>query len=147
MPEEVWWRWAAPGMLRRMSGFPRLMSCLAAASLFACAGDDDRIGDGGPGDGGMLTTSVGSMTSVGSTAATSGGMTSDPTSATSSADTSEASSGASESTAGSDDGTPERIVPEFALLDVNPTSATFEQLVSPRDHLERASGWYFTEAT
>ncbi len=38
-------------------------------------------------------------------------------------------------------------VPDFALLDVNPTSSTYDQLVSPRDFLHRASGWYFGHAT
>lgn len=37
--------------------------------------------------------------------------------------------------------------PDFSLLDVNPTSATFDQAVSPRDHLQRVSAWYFGHAT
>ena len=39
------------------------------------------------------------------------------------------------------------VVPEFSLKDVNPTSATFDQAVSPRDHLEKVSAWYFGHAT
>ena len=37
--------------------------------------------------------------------------------------------------------------PDFHLIDVNDTSGTFEQAVSPRDHLEEVSAWYFGHAT
>ena len=37
--------------------------------------------------------------------------------------------------------------PDFALVDANPTSDTYGQAVSPRDVLERVSGWYFTHAS
>ena len=37
--------------------------------------------------------------------------------------------------------------PAFALIDVNPNSASHERPVSPRDYLERVSGWYFAHAT
>lgn len=36
---------------------------------------------------------------------------------------------------------------DFSLLDVNTTSSTFAQPVSPRDHLTKVSGWYFGHAT
>lgn len=36
--------------------------------------------------------------------------------------------------------------PDFALLDVNPTSATYNQTVSPRDYRQTISGWYFGKA-
>jgi hypothetical protein len=36
---------------------------------------------------------------------------------------------------------------DFQLPDENPHSATFGQTVSPRDHLEQVSGWYFIKAT
>ena len=39
------------------------------------------------------------------------------------------------------------VVPDFSLPDVNPTSATFEQAVSPHDHLEQVSAWYFGHST
>ena len=39
------------------------------------------------------------------------------------------------------------VIPDFALKDVNPTSASFDQDVSPRDHLEKVSAWYFGHAT
>ncbi len=39
------------------------------------------------------------------------------------------------------------MVPDFALMDVNSTSSTYGQLVSPRDYLQQVSGWYFGHAT
>ena len=39
------------------------------------------------------------------------------------------------------------MVPDFALLDVNETSQTYDQLVSPRDYLQQVSAWYFGHAT
>lgn len=38
-------------------------------------------------------------------------------------------------------------VPDFALEDVNPTSPSFETLVSPRDRIGQVSVWYFGHAT
>jgi len=38
-------------------------------------------------------------------------------------------------------------VPDFLLMDVNDTSPTFDQEVSPRDYLTKVSGWYFGSAT
>ncbi len=40
-----------------------------------------------------------------------------------------------------------QMVPDFSLEDVNPTSDTFGQLVSPRDHLSKATAWYFGHST
>ena len=37
--------------------------------------------------------------------------------------------------------------PDFGLVDVNPTSSTYQQAVSPRDYLKQVSGWYFGHAT
>ncbi len=39
------------------------------------------------------------------------------------------------------------MVPDFALVDVNSTSSTYDQPVSPRDYLQQVSGWYFGHAT
>ena len=36
---------------------------------------------------------------------------------------------------------------DFSLTDVNATSATFDEPVSPRDYLGKVSGWYFGHAT
>lgn len=38
-------------------------------------------------------------------------------------------------------------VADFALLDVNPTSSTYNQTISPRDYLGEVSAWYFGHAT
>ena len=43
--------------------------------------------------------------------------------------------------------TAEESVPDFELLDVNETSATHNEMVSPRDFLGRGSGCYFGWAT
>jgi hypothetical protein len=37
--------------------------------------------------------------------------------------------------------------PDFALVDLNPTSPTFGATRSPRDELRKVSGWYFTHAS
>jgi hypothetical protein len=42
---------------------------------------------------------------------------------------------------------PEGVVPDFALLDVNPNSGTFDQNVSPRQQMGKISAWYFGAAT
>ena len=38
-------------------------------------------------------------------------------------------------------------MPDFALVDVNGTSSSYNQAVSPSDYLEQVTGWYFTYAT
>jgi hypothetical protein len=38
-------------------------------------------------------------------------------------------------------------VPDFGLLDVNPASATYGQVVSPRDYVGTVSAWYFGHST
>jgi hypothetical protein len=38
-------------------------------------------------------------------------------------------------------------LPAFCLYDLNPSSPTSGQAVSPRDYLEKVSGWYFSQAT
>ena len=39
------------------------------------------------------------------------------------------------------------MVADFSLLDTNPTSETYDQLVSPRDYLGQVSAWYFGHST
>lgn len=39
------------------------------------------------------------------------------------------------------------VMPDFHLFDVNSTSSTFNQLVSPRDYLGQVSAYYFGHAT
>ena len=43
-------------------------------------------------------------------------------------------------------GGPSGEVSDFLLEDVNDTSATYQQGVSPRDHLGRISAWFFSQA-
>lgn len=38
-------------------------------------------------------------------------------------------------------------VPDFALQDLNPGSATYLETVSPRDHMQHATAWYFGAST
>ena len=38
-------------------------------------------------------------------------------------------------------------MPDFELVDVNPNSFTNGESVSPRDHLDKASVWYFGHST
>ena len=38
-------------------------------------------------------------------------------------------------------------VPDFGLMDVNTTSATYQDVISPRDYLGQVTGWYFGHST
>ena len=38
-------------------------------------------------------------------------------------------------------------LPDFELVDVNATSPSNQQVISPRDYLGQVSGWYFGFAT
>ena len=38
-------------------------------------------------------------------------------------------------------------VPDFGLMDVNTTSPTYQQAVSPRDYIGQVTGWYFGHST
>ena len=86
------------------------------------------------GDGGATTTTT---TSTG----TGGTTTSTATSSTSSGGT----GGQGGGQGGAGGSAP--VMPNFSLADVNATSATYGANVSPRDHLEKVSGWFFGEAT
>ena len=48
---------------------------------------------------------------------------------------------------GQDESSATAIVRNFSLPDENPGSATFGQLISPRDYMQQISGWYFIKAT
>jgi hypothetical protein len=39
------------------------------------------------------------------------------------------------------------VAPDFQLVDVNATSPTYNETVSPRDFLGQVSAWYFGHAT
>ncbi|MEC7239773.1 MAG: hypothetical protein VXW32_00905 [Myxococcota bacterium] len=46
-----------------------------------------------------------------------------------------------------DSGFVDGLAPDFSLADRNPNSTSYDDLLSPRDHLEKVSGWYFFHAT
>jgi hypothetical protein len=56
---------------------------------------------------------------------------------------------ATDDSATSDDsGTPAAwLVPDFALVDLNTASPRYGEVVSPRDYVGHASGWYFIHST
>jgi hypothetical protein len=39
------------------------------------------------------------------------------------------------------------MIADFSLEDANPVSPRYTEMVSPRDYLQRVSGWYFLHAT
>ena len=47
---------------------------------------------------------------------------------------------------GDDTGPKPWLVPDFALVDLNPASPTEGHTISPRDYKKRISGWYFIHA-
>jgi hypothetical protein len=49
--------------------------------------------------------------------------------------------------AGCGEPTPDELLSDFALADVNPASPTFDTEVSPRDFVGKVSAWYFGHAT
>ncbi|MCA9638224.1 MAG: hypothetical protein KC420_19480 [Myxococcales bacterium] len=44
-------------------------------------------------------------------------------------------------------GTTGEPAPDFSIPDINPASPRYGDQVSPRDYLERASGWVFLHST
>ncbi len=38
-------------------------------------------------------------------------------------------------------------LPDFSLVDVNQTSASYNQTISPRDYIGQTAAWYFGHAT
>ena len=55
--------------------------------------------------------------------------------------------GAGSDGAGDDGGASTGAIADFSLEDINPSSLTYGQVVSPRDLLAQTSGWYFTHST
>jgi len=49
--------------------------------------------------------------------------------------------------AGNSPNGPAAVKTDFSLPDVNPTSGTHMMSVSPRDQLQKISGWYFGHST
>lgn len=46
-----------------------------------------------------------------------------------------------------DSGVGDQPLPDFSLVDTNPTSPYSGEAVSPRQFLQQVSGWYFTHAS
>jgi hypothetical protein len=42
---------------------------------------------------------------------------------------------------------PENAVPDFSILDINPDSPRYDEMVSPRDYVGQISAYYFGHAT
>ncbi len=42
---------------------------------------------------------------------------------------------------------PEDALSDFSLPDINTASATYQQIISPRDYIQQVTGWYFIKAT
>lgn len=128
---------------------PRSRALLLSALLVGCAGDDGVASDSDSSASGDASTSnstagstgasEGMTEGTGSTGATDG---SGSTSTGSTSDEASTTAGTDATTTG-DGG----IAPDFGLLDVNEGSASFDEVVSPRDYLEKVSGWYYTHAT
>lgn len=130
---------------------------LAAVPLLACGGSpaeptggsSEGVGESSSTGGGEPTTggTSGGETSIGETSSgedsSAGGSTGGESSSTGESSSSTGGSSGEESSTGEPIGP----APDFGLIDVNPSSASFEQPVSPRDYLERVSGWYFAHAT
>ncbi|NUO48314.1 MAG: hypothetical protein HOV80_05605, partial [Polyangiaceae bacterium] len=115
--------------------FVPFVVCLALAS---CDADETSATSGGAGgQAATITSSSASATTV--VSSTAQGSTGQGSSATTSATT--GAGGAPYMLAVGD------LAPDFSLLDVNPASSTSGQPVSPRDYLQRVSGWYFGHAT
>lgn len=114
-----------------------LAGALAIGLAAACSSSTDPAFDGLPptttsGGGGAGAEGAGGATSTSSTSGTGG-------SGGSSA------SGASSGTGG-EGGEPPGPKPDFNLLDVNETSATYDAYVGPHDYLGQVSAWYFGSA-
>ena len=121
---------------------PVLLLCLLATS---CAEDSGGDGfSGGPG--GNTDTAVASGDGADGTDGSDGTDGADGTDGLDGTDGADGTDG-SDGTDGTEPVLSDTPVPDFSLVDVNPTSPTAGQPVSPRDLLAQTSGWYFTHAT
>ena len=69
----------------------------------------------------------------------------DPQTDTAQVDSDPEDTDSSRSTPSSD--APPNAQPDFTLEDINPSSQSFTQSISPRDYLNQVSGWYFIQST
>lgn len=123
---------------------------MCALALAGCPdGGSDTTATGSTGG----PTSTGAETETGPTTGgstmTSGPGTSGPVPTTSTGD--EPTTGEPTTSTGDTDtdttGEPGELAPNWALVDVNPESATYEQTRARSDYAGQVSGWYFAHAT
>ena len=135
---------------------------LAAAPLLGCSGtpadttgEDSRGGPAGSSSSGASEPTSGGSPSGESSGGSSSGESSGGSSSGESSGESSGGTSTGETSTGGESSTGDATstgeltdqAPDFMLIDVNPNSASFEQAVSPRDYLEKVSGWYFAHAT
>jgi len=138
---------------------PRPSLYLWAVALAGCpGGGSDTTGSSG-GQTGSTTddataTMTGDETTSTGTTMTSGTGTSGPVSTTSTGDEPTTGPATTTTTGGVDTtgdtdtaGEPAEPAPDWALVDVNPNSATYEQTRARSDYAGSVSGWYFAHAT
>lgn len=111
----------------------------------ACTAPKDDTAAGDPTDTAADTATAGDT--AGDTAPDTGDTTGDTSdTAADTADTA-ADTGTDTGADTGDTGLSALAVPDFALADLNPASTRYGQSVSPRDYMEKVSGWYFIHAT
>ena len=118
---------------------------LADAGSRSDGGTNAADGGATAADAGQNGTDAGSAGGDGGSGPDAGGMVADA-GITHDGGSSASDAGASDAGLLADAG-PAAVQPDFSLVDVNPASATAYQPVSPRDYLEKVSGWYFGHST
>jgi hypothetical protein len=116
---------------------------LVLALLLGCAADSPPEGVEAPGgtDGTPADGTDGTTASDGTDGTASDGT--DGTDGTAS----DGTDGTADGGDGTAPGAGENALADFSLEDLNPSSDTYGQPVSPRDTLEAVSGWYFVHAS
>ncbi len=124
---------------------------LAAALALGCSGDDGGGSEGLETESGMSdgteATSAGSSagSSTGEEPTTGDATTGDAT--TGGPTTSGQTTSGAETSSSDSEGDDPDVVPDFSLVDVNPSSSSLGEEHSPRDYLDEVSAWYFIHAT
>ena len=138
-------------MLRRLATRGFALATLTLATILACGQDEPFGPAAAAGAGGVAA--VDAATSDGTAGTPQGGAdSSSPKDATddmakeAATDAALADAGDAQTVTDATDA-PATIVPDFALTDENPASATYQKSVSPRDYLGQVSAWYFGHAT
>lgn len=149
-----------PEWLREIAVTALVLAAFTTAALASTGCEDQEpaaLGTGGnkastAGGGGLGGTPGSGGDGGETTVATGGGGTSMGGGGTSAGGSSMGGAGGTGGTGGAGQGgtgggAVAEIVPDFSLIDLNPSSMTSGQPVSPRDHLTRVSAWYFGHST